>query len=114
MENKEKATKKGELGYEGAGDRWRLLLKLCKHVWETGEIPRQMLLTIVVLISKGNSGSEFGGIGLLEVIWKLLERVLDSRLSEIELRNFFARLPRQEGVQHRNHGGDAAPAARRP
>ena len=88
MKNKEKAAKKGESGYQGADDRWRLLLKLCQHVWETGEIPRQMLLTIVVLILKGTSGKEFQGIGLLEVIWKLLERVLDLRLSEIELHNF--------------------------
>ena len=87
MENEEEAAKKGESGYTGAGDRWRLLVKLCEHVWETGNIPRQMLLTMVVLTPKGNSG-EFRGIGLLEVIWKLLERVLDERLSEIELHDF--------------------------
>ena len=58
MEDEERAANKGESGYEGAGDRWRLLLNLCEHVWETGEIPRQMLLTIVVLIPKGTSGSE--------------------------------------------------------
>ena len=87
MENEEEAAKKGESGYTGAGDRWRLLVKLCEQVWETGSIPRQMLLTIVVLIPKGNSG-EFRGIGLLEVIWKLLERVLDERLSEIKLHDF--------------------------
>ena len=48
MENAEKAAKKGESGCKGEGDRKRLLLKLCQHVWETGEIPWQMLLTIVV------------------------------------------------------------------
>ena len=58
---------RGEPGYEGAGDRWRLLVKLCQHVWESGSIPHQMLLTIVVLIPKGNS-RDFYGIGLLEVI----------------------------------------------
>ena len=47
-----------------------------------------MLLTIVVLIPKGTSGKEFRGIGLSEVIWKLLERVLDVRLSKIELHDF--------------------------
>ena len=47
-----------------------------------------MLSTIVVLIPKGTSGKEFRGIGLLEVIWKLLERALDLRLSEIELHDF--------------------------
>ena len=59
MENEDQAIKKGESGYKGAGDRWSLLLKLCHHVWETGEIPRQMLLTIVVLIPKGTSGKDF-------------------------------------------------------
>ena len=56
MENEEKATKKGESGYEGAGDHYLLLLKLCQHVWKTGEIPGQMLLTIAVLIPKENNG----------------------------------------------------------
>ena len=40
MENDEKAAKKGGSGYEGEGNDWRLLLKLCQHVWETVEIPR--------------------------------------------------------------------------
>ena len=71
-------------GYEGAGDTWRLVVRLIRHIWETGEIPRQMLWTIVVLIPKGNSG-EFRGIGLLEVLWKIIEKVLDARLSSIEL-----------------------------
>ena len=64
------------------GDTWRLFLKLIRHIWDTGEIPRQMLLTIVVLIPKGNSG-DYRGIRLLEVIWKLIERVLGKRMSEI-------------------------------
>ena len=63
---------------------WRLLLKLICHIWDTGEIPCQMLLTIVVLIPKGNSG-DYRGIGLLEVIWKLIKWVLDERMSEIEV-----------------------------
>ena len=63
---------------------WRLLVKLVQHIWNTGEIPRQMLRTIIVLIPKGASG-DFRGIGLLEVIWELIERVLDERLSKNEL-----------------------------
>ena len=46
-----------------------------------------MLLAIVVLIPKGMSGN-YRGIGLLEVIWKLLERVLDARLLEVELHDY--------------------------
>ena len=38
--------------FKGVGDHLRLLVKLCQHVWETGEIPRQMLLTTFVLIPK--------------------------------------------------------------
>ena len=43
-----------------------------------------MILTIVVLIPKGNSG-DYCDIGLLEIIWKLIERVLDKRMSEIKV-----------------------------
>ena len=86
-EEEERARRKGEEGHEGAGDRWRLLVQLCEHIWRTGEIPQRMLLAIVVLIPKGTSG-DYRGIGLLEVIWKLLERVLDARLSEVELHDY--------------------------
>ena len=84
VENEEKAWENGEEGYEGAGDTWRLLLKLIRLIWDTGEIPRQMLLTIIVLIPKATSGN-CRGIGLLEVIWKLIERVLDEWMSQIEV-----------------------------
>ena len=59
-------------------------VKLIQHMWETGEIPYQMLRVAVVLIPKGSSG-DYRGIGLLEVVWKLIERVVDERLSKIEL-----------------------------
>ena len=55
-----------------------------QHIWDTGEIPAQMLLTIIVLIPKGNSG-DFRGIGLLEVIWKVIEKVIDTRLKCVPL-----------------------------
>ena len=46
-----------------------------------------MLLAIVVLIPK-STGGNYLGIGLLEVIWKPLERVLDTRLSETDLHDY--------------------------
>jgi len=58
-------------------------MRLLQHVWNTGEIPRQMLLSVVVLIPKG--GNDYRGIGLLEVAWKVLEGVLDGRLKEVKL-----------------------------
>ncbi|KAL7550925.1 hypothetical protein ACHAWF_014991, partial [Thalassiosira exigua] len=47
-------------GREGAGDRWRALVKL-----------------------KGSGG--YRGIGLLEPVWKLLEAIMDRRLNCLEL-----------------------------
>ena len=35
-EEEERARKKDEEGFEGAGDRWRLLVQLCEHIWRTG------------------------------------------------------------------------------
>ena len=60
-----------------------MLVKLVQHIWETGEIPYQMLRVVVVLIPKGLSG-DYHGIGLLEVVWKLIKRVVEKRLSKIE------------------------------
>ena len=62
-----KARRDGEGGLEGARDTWRMLVRLIRHIWNTGEIPQGMLLTIVVLIPKGNPG-EFWGIRLLEMV----------------------------------------------
>jgi hypothetical protein len=44
-----------------------------------------MLLTIVVLVQKGNTGEYRGIARLLEGVWKVLERVLDKRVAAIEL-----------------------------
>ena len=74
----------GGEGFQGRGDPWQLLVKLVQHIWETGDIPYQMLRVVVVLIPKGSSG-DYHGIGLLEVVWKLIERVVNERLSKIEL-----------------------------
>ena len=38
-----------------------------------------MLLTTIMLILKGNSG-DFRGIGLLDVVWKIIENIIDARL----------------------------------
>ena len=56
MENKEKTLVKGRGGFEGVGDTWHMLLKFIQSILNTGEIPHQMLLTIVVLVPKSNTG----------------------------------------------------------
>ena len=68
---------------ESAGDNWRMFVQLVQAVWTHGIIPRQLLWSIVVLIPKG--GGDYRGIGLLEPIWKVLERIMDLRLDAIEL-----------------------------
>ncbi len=58
-------------------------MELCTSVWATGTIPQQMSWVVTVLIPKG--GWEYWGIGLLEPIWKVLERVMDLWLEKIGL-----------------------------
>jgi hypothetical protein len=67
----------------GAGDPQRLLMKLVTAVWETGTIPQQLGWVIVVLIPKG--GGNYCGIGLLEPIWKIIDRLMDGRLKIIAI-----------------------------
>jgi hypothetical protein len=70
-----------------AGDNWRLFVQLVQAVWTTSTIPRQLLWIIVVLIPKG--GGDFDRIGLLESIWKVLERIVDLQLAMIDLHDTF-------------------------
>jgi len=69
--------------HTGAGKSWSEFVELCTSVWETGTIPQQMSWVVTVLIRKG--GGDYRGIGLLEPIWKVLERVMDLRLETIKL-----------------------------
>jgi hypothetical protein len=62
-------------GVNGAGDNWRLFVQLVQETWTHGTIPCQLLWIIVVLIPKG--GGDYRGIGLLELVWKCIERVID-------------------------------------
>ena len=70
-------------GNQGAGDSWRLLMRLVTAVWETGTIPQQMGWVIVILIPKG--GGDYRRVGLLEPIWKIIEHVMDQLLNAIAL-----------------------------
>jgi hypothetical protein len=67
----------------GAGDRWRALAWLVQAVWDKGRIPLQLGWVVTVLIPKG--GGDYHGIGLLEPIWKVIERVMDHQLQVIAL-----------------------------
>ncbi len=57
--------------------------EICTSVWVTGNIPQQLCWVVTMLTPKG--GGKYRGIGLLEPIWKVMERVMDLRLEKIKL-----------------------------
>ena len=67
----------------GAGADWEALVQLVQAVWDEGKIPTKLGWVVTVLIPKG--GGDYLGIGLLEPIWKVIERVMDKRLEAIAL-----------------------------
>jgi hypothetical protein len=81
----EEEDPKSQGNFVGHGDNWKLFVELVQAVWTHGIIPCQMLWSIVVLLPKG--GGDYRGIGLLEPIWKVVERIMDRRLDAIELHN---------------------------
>jgi hypothetical protein len=83
-----------EDGVEGIGDRWRSFVALLQAVWERRLVPTQMTWMIIVLLLKG--GGNYCGIGLLDPIWKVVEKVMVARLSVIKLHDcLHGRLPRR-------------------
>ena len=100
-----------------AGDKWRALTKLVQTVWDKGRIPPQLGWVIIVLLPKG--GGAYRGIGLLEPIWKVVERVMDRRLETIVLVSIYV----AEGTlrphflllsSHAFHDGDRSPTSVNP
>ncbi len=77
--------KETEDGVEGIGDRWQLFVALLQAVWERRSIPTQMAWMIIVLLPKG--GGNYRSIGLLNPIWKVVEKVMVAQLSVIKLHN---------------------------
>jgi hypothetical protein len=73
----------GQGGIPGNGDNWCLFLCLIQASWTNDIVPCQLLWIIVVLIPKG--GGDYHGIRLLELIWKVIEQIIDHRLDAFEL-----------------------------
>jgi hypothetical protein len=82
----EKAEVDGKKGYAGFRDACRLLVKLIRHILNSGNISQQMPATTIDLIPKGNL-EDYRGIGLLGVLWKVTECVLGERMSTTPLHN---------------------------
>ncbi len=75
----------GSQGNEGKGANWELFIQLVQAVWTHGNIPRQLLRSIAMLIPKG--GWDYHRIGLLEPIWKVLKWSMGHQLDKIKLHN---------------------------
>ena len=91
-ESEEKARAKGEEGHKGRGNMWRIFLRLVQRVWKTGNIPHQMQWVVIVLIPKGNSGN-FYDIGLLDPICKVLKKMFEVRLTNLECHDCLHNFP---------------------
>ncbi len=63
-----------EEGVEEIGDCWQTFVQLLQAVRESGTVPTQMMWMIIVLLPKG--GGNYRGIGLLDPIWKVVEKVI--------------------------------------
>jgi hypothetical protein len=63
-----------ENGVAKEGDCWRLFVRLMQAVWESGTVPTQMGWMIIILLLKG--GGNYRGIGLLNPMWKVVEKIM--------------------------------------
>ena len=58
----------------------RFLVWLVQEPFRTGRLNQEALWSAVVLLPKGNG--DFRGIGLIEALWKVIEKIIDRRLSD--------------------------------
>ena len=58
---------------------WDPLVQLVQHVFLTGEIPQGMAHSVCVLLPKPDGGVR--GLGLLEIVWKVVASILTVRLN---------------------------------
>ncbi len=51
--------------------------------WESGTVPTQMSWMVIVLLLKG--GGDYRSIGLLDSMWKVVEKIMVARMSCLKL-----------------------------
>ena len=56
-------------------------MNLVQHMWEYSTLPTELIWAILVLIPKGNTDK--WGIGLLEVLWKVVEAIVDNQIKTV-------------------------------
>jgi exonuclease III len=60
--------------------KWTLYCSLLTHMFETGEVPEEVRWSLLILLPKGDGGVR--GIGLLELVWKHVEAIIDTRVKK--------------------------------
>jgi hypothetical protein len=60
--------------------KWDKVVALVQYIFETGRLPTQLTWCVLVAIPKPSGG--FCGIGLLELMWKLIYSTIYSRMKE--------------------------------
>ena len=85
-----------EDGVEGIGDRWQSFASLLQAVWKSGTVPTQMTWMIIVLLPKRRG--DYRNIGLIDPIWKVVEKVMVAQLSVIKLHDCLHGRPPGRGI----------------
>jgi len=60
------------------GTNWCRLVELVQEIYHTGVLPMELLWSVLVLLPKDSGG--FCGIGLLEIVWKVVSSIIDARI----------------------------------
>ena len=66
--------------HEPDSANWDSLVALVQHCFESGELPTELARSTMVLLPKASGG--FRGIGLLEIVWKVIASVMNRRFSD--------------------------------
>ena len=56
-------------------------MDLVQHMWESSTLLADPSWNILVLLTKGNTDTP--GIGMLEVLWKVVEDILDPQINMV-------------------------------
>ena len=62
---------------------WAKVVELTQTAFREGNMAEEATWQVVVMVPKGKG--EFRGIGLVEVVWKILSLILHRRLAAIQL-----------------------------
>ena len=72
---------------EMEADNWTMVVDLLQSAFREGKLAEEATCQVVVLIPKG--GKDYWGIGLVEVMWKVVAVILNRRLTaSITFHNF--------------------------